>query len=291
MLSEEHISRAETFVNRYGTVLQQARVAALLHATPPAHEALAQWGHGQQNDGGWASANAAHLPAGARRGRSTFIATVRALRYGRELGLGITPDVRMALLWLTLQQQSDGSFVDEQPIVSDDLDKQRLGIPDDRMLVWATATALHVLDEWIPGVLPFGEARERAYDWLMTHVEAWDTQYMRTVWLVAAAALRRGGSINAAALQLCAQLTVRLSGENKATLTARDLADLATTLLEAGWPVDESPVSCALTRLARTQREDGAFADPLENVAESTIAAIRAYVASSSAGRHRRFAV
>lgn len=287
MLNEEHISQAETFINRHGTPLHRARVAALLHAIPPTPEALALWKRGRQDDGGWASEGAASLPPGETRGRSTFIATIRALRYGRELGLGVIPEVRGALLWLTRQQRPDGAFVDEQPIVSDALDKQRLGVPDDRMRVWATATALYMLDEWVSAVQPLAVARQQAYEWLLSHVDAWNTQYTRSIWLMAAAALRWEGATSVTALQLTAQLTLRINSE-EAKFTARDLADLASTLLEAKWPVDESPVSCALTRLTRIQREDGAFVDPLEDVAESTVAAIRAYVASSSAGRHRR---
>lgn len=288
MLHEDDIRRAETFVRGHGTILQQARMAALLHATSPTAETLALWREWHQPDGGWASTHAGSLPPGETRGRSTLIATVRALRYGRELDVGILPEVRGALFWLTRQQRPDGSFVDEQPIVSDRLDAQRLDarcrdVPDNRMLAWATATVLRMLDEWIPGVQPYGEVRQRAYDWLMTHVDSWDAQYPRTVWLTVAAALRRGGTSNAEAVQLCAHLTSRLSREDMKP-TARDLADLASTLLEAGWPADESPVSCALMQLERMRRDDGAFADPLgrEDVVESTIAAIRVYAVAIS---------
>lgn len=288
MLHEDDIRRAETFVRSHGDILQQARMAALLHGTPPTAEALALWREGHQPDGGWASAHAANLPPGQTRGRSTLIATVRALRYGRELDVGVLPEVRGALFWLTRQQRPDSSFVDEQPVVSDMLDAQRLDAqrrpaPDNRMRAWATATVLRMLDEWIPGVQPYGEVRQRAYDWLMTHVDSWDTQYVRTVWLTAAAALRRGGTTDAEAVQLCAHLSLRLSRDDTQP-TARDLADLASTLLEAGWPADESPVSRALAQLERMRSDDGAFADPLgrEDVVESTIAAIRAYIAAVS---------
>ena len=289
MLSAEHISQAEKFINRHGTVLHRARAAALLHATPPPPEALALWKKGWQNDGGWASAGAADLPPGKTSGRSTLIATIRALRYAHELGLGVIPEVRGALFWLTRQQQPAGSFVDERPIVSDVLDKQRLGVPDNRMDVWATATVLHMLDEWVSAVQPLGAARQQAYEWLLRCVDAWNTQYPRSVWLMAAA-LRWEGAASVTALQLTAQLTLRLSSE-EAKFTARDLADLATTLLEAGWPLSESPVSCALTQLARTRRDDGAFADPLgrEDVMESTVAAIRAYTASGRASSSPAF--
>ncbi len=281
MLSEDVISTAEAYIERHGDLLQRARVAALVRQTPPSSEAIARWREGWQADGGWASSGATGLPPGETRGRSNFIATARALRYSQELGLGIVAEVRAALLWLTRQQRRDGSFIDEYPIVSDALDAKRLGVTDDRMIVWATATALNFLDECIPGVPPFGAARQRAYEWLARYENAWDTLHSRTIWLSAAAVLRREGPESPTALKLTAVLALRQSDETR-PLTARDLADLTAALTGAGWPASQPPVSGAMTLLARLRRDDGAFADPLEreDIVEATLAAIRAYIAA-----------
>lgn len=279
MLADDIVSAAEGYVERHGDILQRARVAALVRHMPPTAAALAAWREGQQLDGGWATDGMDNPPPGETRGRSNLIATIRALRYSRELEIGIAPEVRGALFWLLRQQRADGRFVDEYPVVSDALDAKRLAIPDARMDVWATATVLHYFDECVSGVSPFGDARERAYEWLRHYVTAWESQHARAVWMAAATALRREGPDSPMVLKLAAQLTLRV-GEATAPLTARDLADLAATLTAAGWPASVSPVSCAMTLLSRMRRDDGAFADAQgrEDTVESTIAAIRAYL-------------
>lgn len=284
MVDEDVLSTAEAYIHEYGDALQRARVAALLHAGPPTAEALAQWRLGRQHDGGWASSQILSDPPAPIRGRSNLIATMRALRYGHELGLGVTPEVRGALLWLTRQQRPDGAFVDLLPVVSDQLDAQRLGAVDDwMMMVWATASALHALDEWIAAVPAYRDARRYAYEWLRSRVADWAAQSSRAIWLVTAAALTREGVESPLVLKLIALLTLRL-GDANCPLSARDLADLATALTLAGWPASESPVSCAMTSLGRMRRDDGAFADPRgrEEIAETTIAAIRAYLATGA---------
>ena len=282
MHGEDVLSAAEAYITRHGDILQRARAAALLHGTRPTPEALAQWGRGRQPDGGWASDGVADGPAGTTRGRSRFIATVRALRTARELDLGIVPEVRLALLWLTRQQRPDGSFVDEYPAVSDALDALRLGVPDERMTVWATATGLHFLDEWMGGIQAFSYARQQAYDWLTGRVDDWGRQHSRTIWLAAGCALRRGAE-SPLTLKRLAVLALRL-GESAVALSARDLADVVVTLTEAGMSASRSPVSYAMTLLGQTRREDGAFADPLgrEDAVESTLAAVRAYLATGT---------
>lgn len=279
MLADDIVSAAEGYVERHGDILQRARVAALVRHTPPPPEALARWRAGWQPDGGWATTSTGDPPPGETRGRSNLIATVRALRHSLELDIGIVAEVRGALFWLMRQQRSDGSFVDEYPVVSDALDAKRLGVPDERMHVWATATALHYFDECVSGVSPFSDARERAYEWLKHNVAVWDSQHTRAIWMAAASALRREGPDSPMALKLAAQLTLRIT-ERPERLTARDLADLARTLAAAGWPSNASPVSCAMTALARMRRDDGAFADAQarEDTVEATIAAIRAYL-------------
>lgn len=284
MASEDVLRSAEAYISRHGTVLQRERVAALIHGTRPSPEALALWREGHQHDGGWASSLTADVPPGGTRGKSTLIATSRALRYARELDLGVVPEVRGALLWVTRQQRPDGGFVDELPAVTDELDAQRLSSADSRMMdAWATAAALHILDDWIAFVQPYSQARQWAYDWLMTRVENWEVQYLRTVWLAAAAALCREGPDSGVALKLIALLTLRVDDTTRPP-SARDLADLAITLAEAGWPTSASPVSRAMTLLERTRRNDGAFVDPQgrEDTCEATIAAIRAYIVTGT---------
>lgn len=274
---------AVTYVQRNGTLLQRARMEAIAFGTPPDEQALALLFANWNPDGGWHDAESdlaldgLHVPYPP----SSLSHTLRALRYASELryaweaGHMMPPQVRSGLLWVCRQQHEDGSFADDDSVLSGRLQIVRLSRADEKAVAFLTASALQTLDTWLAGVPGMEGKRERAFEWLRTHITSWHGQHPRTDWLVAAAALRREGSYSAHVLRPLAQLAIRQS-EFPRELTATELAEMITTLTEAGWLITESPVSCGLTKLLRLQRADGAFAQPGEDAVEATIASLRA---------------
>lgn len=268
------------FVQRNGTPLQCARLLALQdeqtihHGEPLSQAILAAWRRGRNQDGGWTETSLTGHHTDLRPLPSSVSGTARALRYARELNLGVLPEVRTGLLWLAGHQR-DGAIADDDSILSGSLESPRLSLADEGTVAFLTALALRELDLWVQAVPTFTHTRERAYDWLSGHEWAWKGQHPRTVWLTASAALRREGTTSALGIRALAHLTADLSS-SVVDLTAGDLAELVLSLVEAGWPAGEPPVSRGIALLPRLQRNDGAFSNGQEDDVEGTLAAVRA---------------
>jgi hypothetical protein len=270
MAAGEHLQRAIAYVAEHGEPLQRARLATILGAEPPdpASPAYAHWLAGRNADGGWGAVGAAAREGSGAR-PSTLLSTLRALRYARELRLGVTAEVRTALLWIHSRQRRDGSFQDREDAARS---------PDASDAAFLTAAALLALDWWLVGVPVYDEVRDHAYGWLRTHLRRPTEHGPRTLWPAAAAALRREGSDSPFALAMLGHLTGRLDGAPTAW-DACDLADLVITLVEAKWPVSATPTCSALRYLPSLQRPDGAFVQPgiTADPAEATLRCARAY--------------
>jgi len=285
---DEAVRREEAvaYVARHGTVVQRARLGALLEGTLPDEAALDAWRADRNRDGGWHARPADEgADPGAQPPPSTLPATLRALGDAWEMGIGVRPEVRTGLLWVVGRQRpADGAFVDEAPTDSGGLETgpasssleagSARGEEERAPALW-TAAALATLDTWVSGVPAFNDARTRAYDWLCRNVQSWEDQPPRAAWLAASAALLRERAGSARVSQPLAQLTMRLDDPDR-TMNVRELAELVISLVGAGLPATEPPASLALVRLARMQRTDGALATGNEDAVEGTLAGLRA---------------
>lgn len=270
---------AVAYVARHGTLVQRARLGALLEGTPPDGAALDVWRADRNRDGGWHAhpADESATPA-AQPPPSSLPATLRALGDAWEMETGVRPEVRTGLLWVVGRQRpADGAFVDEAPTDSGGLDAGSARGEEERAPALWTAAALATLDTWVSGVPAFNDARTRAYEWLCRNVQSWEDQPPRAAWLAASAALLRERAGSARVSLPLAQVTMRLDDPD-CTMSVRELAELVISLVGAGLPATEPPAHLALGRLARMQRTDGALATTDEDAVEGTIAGLRALV-------------
>jgi hypothetical protein len=275
----ETVRREEAiaYVARHGTVVQRARLGALLDGTLPDEAALDAWRADRNRDGGWHARPADEGAApGMQPPPSTLPATLRALGDAWEMGIGVRPEVRTGLLWVVGRQRpADGAFVDEAPTDSGGPEAGSARGEEERAPALWTAAALATLDTWVSGVPAFNDARTRAYEWLCRNVQSWEDQPPRAAWLAASAALLRERAGSARVSLPLAQLTMRLDDPDR-TMSVRELAELVISLVGAGLPATEPPASLALVRLARMQRADGALATIHEDAVEGTLAGLRA---------------
>lgn len=276
---DETVRREEAiaYVARHGTVVQRARLGALLKGMLPDEAALDAWRADRNRDGGWHARPADEGAApDTQPPPSTLPATLRALGNAWEMGIGVRPEVRTGLLWVVGRQRpADGAFVDETPTDSGSLEAgPARGEEECAPALW-TAAALATLDTWVSGVPAFNDARTRAYEWLCRNVQSWKDQPPRAAWLAASAALLRERAGSARVSLPLAQLTMRLDDPDR-TMSVRELAELVISLVGAGLPATEPPASLALVRLARMQRADGALATGNEDAVEGTLAGLRA---------------
>jgi len=268
---------AIAYVARHGTVVQRARLGALVEGTPPDEAVLDAWRADRNRDGGWHARPADEDAApGPQPLPSTLLATLRALGDAWEMEIGVRPEVRTGLLWVVGRQRpADGAFVDAARTGSGGLEAGSAHGEEEREPMLWTAAALATLDTWVSGVPAFNDARTRAYEWLCRNVQSWVDQPPRAAWLAASAALLRERSGSARVSLPLAQLTARLDDPGR-TMNARELAELVISLVGAGLPATEPPASLALVRLARMQRADGALATGNEDAVEGTLAGLRA---------------
>jgi hypothetical protein len=268
---------ALAYVARHGTIVQRARLGALVEGIPPDAATLDAWRADRNRNGGW---HESHADEGAAPGPppppSTLPATLRALRDAWEMEIGVRPEVRTGLLWVVGRQRpADGALVGGEPAAGAGLEAGSAHGAEERAPALWTAAALATLDTWVSGVPAFNDARTRAYEWLCRNVQSWEDQPPRAAWLAASTALLRERAGSARVSLPLAQLTMRLDDPDR-TMSVRELAELVISLVGAGLPATEPPANLALVRLARIQRADGALATGNEDAVEGTLAGLRA---------------
>ena len=279
MLDDDQLAAAVSYVTSHGNEVQRARLNSLLGLFPLArdHPAYDLWLAGQNADGGWRAGDMRMLQRQRGDEPSSIMETVHALRIAVELRLPVYAEVRVGLLWLGSRQQASGAFADPREVINARFDIA----PNDQdscITAFSTAVALHMLDFWVAAVPTYDRVRDRAYIWLRRNALGWAEHYRRTVWLAGACALRREGTNSGIGVTAMADLSYRLSIHPE-RFWSTDLADIAVTLIAAGWPKNESPVNTALRLLERRQLPDGSFASPnaQEDPVDATLGAIRAF--------------
>jgi hypothetical protein len=96
-----------TYIEKYGSAIEKARLAFLLKGTPPSKSILKELFSGQCEDGGW--------PAKWSHSQSSLDATCFRLAQAEQLGLSLQQKpIELAIRYLVRRQSLDGSW-EESP--------------------------------------------------------------------------------------------------------------------------------------------------------------------------------
>ena len=98
-----------SYIDKYGTPVEKARLAYLLNGTPPSGDVVSEAFAGQVEDGGW--------PAKWSHNTSSLDATCFRLAQAEQLGLTVAvKPIQAALRFLVRRQSLDGSWDEESKI-------------------------------------------------------------------------------------------------------------------------------------------------------------------------------
>jgi hypothetical protein len=259
-------TKAISYIEANGDLLEQARLRYLLEQKPPAAEAVRQLYAAQQPDGGWSPFWSPDY--------SSVDATCFRLSQAWELGLGIAElAVADGLRFLMLRQREDGSWEEEAEVADVAPPWAMPGDAAARLYLTANAgywLALYEMDGALAAA-HFLSAQQELHGRLPS--------FLHAHWL--AAALWQHTAQTAEAERTLAYLLTRLAAER---LSPANLAWLINALYDAGIPATDPLIAEAAEHLAALQEDDGSWAaddGPLYTV-QTTLQALRALRLTSS---------
>lgn len=119
-----------TYIEKYGTPIEKARLAFLLKGTPPSRDVVSELFAGQVEDGGW--------PAKWSHNTSSLDATCFHLAQAEQLGLTkAEKPIQVALRFLVRRQSLDGSWDEESKIAQWTPNYQKPGKIESRLYLAA----------------------------------------------------------------------------------------------------------------------------------------------------------
>jgi hypothetical protein len=105
------MSMQYTYIEKYGSAIEKARLAFLLKGTPPSKKIIEDLLSGQCDDGGW--------PAKWSHGQSSLDATCFRLAQAEQLGLSKKQKpIELAIRYLVRRQSLDGSWEEAESLAS-----------------------------------------------------------------------------------------------------------------------------------------------------------------------------
>jgi hypothetical protein len=105
------MSMQYTYIEKYGSAVEKARLAFLLMGTTPSNNVIKDFFSGQCDDGGW--------PAKWSHGHSSLDATCFRLAQAEQLGLTLEQKpIELAIRYLVRRQSLDGSWEESESLAS-----------------------------------------------------------------------------------------------------------------------------------------------------------------------------
>jgi hypothetical protein len=269
------IDAAIGYVVAHGDPVERARLSYLRTGAAPPVDILEKTEMGPAPDGGW--------PAYWGLDVASVDATCFRLAELDDLGALKRPAATRAMAWLAATQAEDGTWEEHESLKDDAPPWARPGDPEARLYLTATAAfwlTVAGLDKR-PGHPPAAPDEPVYPTTLRAAAEAIVAQlrtdgtwpsFLATGWFAAAVLHEQQFFYEAARMRL-------VLGDRLASMSAHNMAQMASTLRHIGVAADDPLLAAARTRLGELQRSDGGWPSddgPAFDV-NATLTVIRAY--------------